>query len=63
MEQIQLLIFSVLIVFAAAVAFDFIIFQLKSTPKRSHFTLRTWYFGLTAMMLVTYWFMNGSKFW
>lgn len=62
MNKIELIIFSVLSVISALVAFDFIAYVLKSSPKSSYLTKRMWSLGLLTTMALVYWYMNGMRF-
>ena len=60
MDKIELIIFAVLFVISALVAFDFITYVLKSSPKSSYLTKRMWLLGLLTTMALVYWcFENG----
>ena len=54
MNKIELIIFSVLAVISALVAFDFITYVLKSSPKSSYLTKRMWLLGLFTTMALVY---------
>ena len=62
MDKIELIIFAVLFVISALVAFDFITYVLKSSPKLSYLTKRMWLLGLLTTMALVYWYMNGKRF-
>lgn len=63
MNKIELIIFAVLaVVISALVAFDFITYVLKSSPKSSYLTKRMWSLGLLTTMALVYWYMNGMRF-
>jgi len=62
MNKLELIIFSILAVISALVAFDFIVYIFKSAPKLSYFSKRMWKIGLASSMALVYWYMNGMKF-
>jgi hypothetical protein len=62
MNKIELIIFAVLSVISALVAFDFITYVLKSSPKSSYLTKIMWLLGLLTTMALVYWYMNGKRF-
>jgi len=62
MDKIGLIIFAALFTFVTAVAFDFVVFVLKSAPKQAYFSRRLWKLALLAAIALVYWYMNGMKF-
>lgn len=62
MNKFELIIFSILAVISALVAFDFIVYIFKSAPKSSYLTKKMWKIGLVSAMALVYWYMNGMKF-
>jgi len=62
MNKIETIVFALISVFTTAVAFDFIVFVLKSGAKASYFSKLSWRIGLLTASALVYWYINGMKF-
>ncbi len=62
MNMFEKILFAILFVIALVVTFDFVVYVIKSAPKTSYFSKRTWYVGLFALMALVFWYINEMKF-
>ena len=62
MNKFELIIFAILAVISTLVAFDFVVYILKSAPRSSYFAKRIWTLGMLTTMILLYWYMNGMRF-
>lgn len=62
MNKIELIIFAIVSVISIMTIFDFIVYVLKSAPKRAYFNKLHWVIGLITTMALVYWYMNGMRF-
>lgn len=58
----ELIVFAIVSVIAVLTAFDFIVFTVKSAPKKAMFPVGFWWIGMISIMALVYWVMNGYHF-
>lgn len=56
------LILVIAILFAVPTDLDFLIYAVKSVPKRSMLSKWFWILGFIGNGIILYWYLNGMKF-
>lgn len=56
------LFFSIALVSSILSIFDFVLYAVRSAPKKAFLSRLFWKFGFICTIAVLYYFMNGMKF-